>query len=64
MSCPDWADFFRERVESTSPKPPTAGVERSGWRLAYAETRPLQKAYEKSNKSRLERLMGMVVSED
>jgi predicted metalloprotease with PDZ domain len=62
----DWADFFRERVESTSPKPPTAGVERSGWHLTYADTpSPLQKAYEKRNKEvDLSASLGMVVAED
>ena len=62
----DWAGFFRERVESTSSKPPTAGVERSGWRLIYAETpTPLQKAYEARNKEvDLSASLGMVVGED
>lgn len=62
----DWAGFFRERLDSTSPKPPTAGVERSGWRLAYADTpSPLQSAYEKRNKQiDLSASLGMVVAED
>ena len=62
----DWAGFFRERVESTSPKPPTAGVERSGWRLTFADTpSPLQRAFEKRNKEiDLSASLGMVVGED
>ena len=31
----DWRTFFRERLDSTSPQPPFAGLERSGWKLSY-----------------------------
>ncbi len=62
----DWADFFLDRVESISASTPTAGVERSGWRLTYAETpSPLQRAFEKRNKEiDLSASLGMVVAED
>ena len=33
----DWRTFFRERLDSTSPQPPFAGLERSGWKLSYTE---------------------------
>lgn len=33
----DWRAFFRERLDSTSPQPPYGGLERSGWKLVYAE---------------------------
>jgi predicted metalloprotease with PDZ domain len=62
----DWADFFRDRVESISASTPTAGVERSGWRLTYSETpSPLQRAYERRNKEiDMSASLGMVVGED
>ena len=62
----DWAAFFRERLESTSPHPPVAGLERSGWRLTFTETpSPLQKAYEKSRKEiDLSASLGIVVQKD
>ncbi|HEV8375676.1 MAG TPA: M61 family peptidase [Candidatus Polarisedimenticolia bacterium] len=62
----DWAAFFRDRVEKTSSRPPTAGVERSGWRLTYATTpTPLQKAYQKRYKEiDLSASVGAVVAKD
>jgi len=33
----DWRSFFRTHLDSTSPQPPYAGVERSGWKLSYRE---------------------------
>jgi len=62
----DWAAFFRERIESTSPHPPTAGLERSGWRLTFADTpSSLQKAYEKRDKETdLSASLGIVVLKD
>jgi predicted metalloprotease with PDZ domain len=62
----DWAAFFKGRVESTSPKPPTAGVERSGWRLTYADTpSPLQKAYDMYHEEiDLIASVGMVAGQD
>jgi predicted metalloprotease with PDZ domain len=35
----DWASFFRQRLDSTSPEPPFDGVERAGWKLVYSETK-------------------------
>ena len=62
----DWAVFFRERLESTSPRPPLAGLERSGWRLTFAGTpSPVQKASEKRNKQiDLSASLGIVVQKD
>ena len=36
----DWKKFFRERLDSTNPQPPLAGIERGGWKLAYSEQKP------------------------
>jgi predicted metalloprotease with PDZ domain len=60
----NWAAFFRERVESTSPRLPLAGLERSGWRLTFADApSPLQKAYEKNDKETdLTASLGIVVA--
>ncbi len=33
----DWKNFFRKRLDSTSPQPPYGGLERSGWKLTYRE---------------------------
>ena len=37
----DWAAFFRERLESTSPHAPLGGIEKSGWKLEYADQSPV-----------------------
>lgn len=31
----DWARFFHERLDSTSPKPPTGGIENGGWNFVF-----------------------------
>ncbi len=36
----DWASFFRERLDSTSPDAPTGGIEAAGWKLEYSEEPP------------------------
>ncbi|MBV9481053.1 MAG: M61 family metallopeptidase [Acidobacteria bacterium] len=36
----DWRNFFRTRLDSTTPQPPYAGVERSGWKVSYGEEKP------------------------
>lgn len=36
----DWKRFFRERLGSTSPAPPLAGIEASGWKVVYTENEP------------------------
>ena len=33
----DWASFLRTRLDSNGPGAPLEGLERAGWRLAYAE---------------------------
>lgn len=35
LAAADWADFFRQRLESTSPNAPMAGIVASGWALGY-----------------------------
>ncbi len=36
----DWANFFRTRLESTSPQPPMDGIESAGWKLIYNDQEP------------------------
>jgi len=36
----DWANFFRTRLESTSPQPPMGGIESAGWKLIYNDQEP------------------------
>jgi predicted metalloprotease with PDZ domain len=31
----DWAKFFHERLDSTSPNPPTGGIENGGWNFVF-----------------------------
>jgi len=31
----DWASFFHERLDSTSPNAPLGGIENAGWRVVY-----------------------------
>jgi len=32
----DWAGFFRERLDSTSPDAPVGGIENGGWKVVYS----------------------------
>ncbi len=34
----DWHGFFRDRVETITPRAPLGGIEANGWRLVYTET--------------------------
>ncbi|HVC19331.1 MAG TPA: hypothetical protein VNE16_04570 [Vicinamibacterales bacterium] len=34
----DWAHFFHERLDSTSPDAPTGGIENGGWKVAFTDT--------------------------
>ncbi|HEY7215943.1 MAG TPA: M61 family peptidase [Thermoanaerobaculia bacterium] len=34
----DWRGFFRDRVETITPRAPLGGIEANGWRLVYNET--------------------------
>lgn len=36
----DWTNFFRARLESTSPEPPMGGIEAAGWKLIYNDQEP------------------------
>ena len=46
----DWKKFFTERLETTGPRAPLAGLEASGWRLVYTEApNDLIKATESAN---------------
>jgi len=39
--CPyDWKSFFQTRVYDLAPRPPLAGLENAGWRLAYTNGLP------------------------
>jgi predicted metalloprotease with PDZ domain len=41
----DWANFFRTRLDSTSPEPPYGGLQGSGWKLTYSEEKSPLVAY-------------------
>ncbi len=36
----DWASFFHERLDSTSPESPQGGIEMSGWKVVYNSVSP------------------------
>jgi len=36
----DWAKFLHERLESTSPNPPTGGIENGGWKFLFNDQPP------------------------
>jgi predicted metalloprotease with PDZ domain len=36
----DWSGFLHGHLESLSPVPPLAGIERSGWKLVYTDVKP------------------------
>ena len=36
----DWSGFLHGHLESLSPAPPLAGIERSGWKLVYTDVKP------------------------
>lgn len=36
----DWADYFHERLDSTSPEAPLRGIENSGWKVIYSSDEP------------------------
>jgi predicted metalloprotease with PDZ domain len=36
----DWADFFHQRLDSTSPDSPQGGIETGGWKVVYNSTPP------------------------
>jgi predicted metalloprotease with PDZ domain len=36
----DWKGFLHSHLESLSPMPPLAGIERSGWKLVYSDVKP------------------------
>ncbi|TAM81106.1 MAG: M61 family peptidase [Acidobacteria bacterium] len=36
----DWAGFFHERLNSTSPDAPLGGIEGSGWKVVYTSVEP------------------------
>lgn len=45
----DWASFFHERLNSTSPAAPLGGIEAAGWKLDYTSVEPeLMKAHEET----------------
>jgi predicted metalloprotease with PDZ domain len=37
----DWAGFWNTRLMSTSPEPPSAGIEASGWKLTFTPQPPI-----------------------
>jgi predicted metalloprotease with PDZ domain len=40
VSAHDWRAFFAERVMKPRPEPPIAGIEQSGWSLAFSNAKP------------------------
>lgn len=38
----DWANFFHERLDSTSPDPPVGGIENGGWKFQFSAKAPAE----------------------
>ena len=36
----DWAGYFHQRLDSTSPEAPLGGIENSGWKVVYTSVEP------------------------
>ena len=62
----DWAAFLNERLQSTSPRAPLGGIEKSGWKVTYDGTRSdFWKAFETARKwADLSYSIGLKVTED
>ncbi len=61
----DWKTFFTTRLESTAPHAPKGGIEGTGWKLAFGETRPdYLKVLDEANKATdLSHSIGVIVKE-
>jgi predicted metalloprotease with PDZ domain len=46
----DWATFFHERLDSTSPQAPTGGIENGGWKVVFTDE-PSETAHRRSRES-------------
>ncbi|HZI93273.1 MAG TPA: M61 family peptidase [Patescibacteria group bacterium] len=62
----DWRGFLNVRINQVAPVPPLNGIERSGWRLVYADTpSPLQKSLEKQKElTDMSASIGILVKKD
>jgi len=62
----DWKKFWTERLQSTSPSAPLAGIAAAGWKLGWSETpNAIQRAREESDKTTDVRFsIGFVVNDD
>lgn len=50
----DWKTFFAQRLQSTSPAPPTGGIIQAGWRLSYkAQETNIVRSLERAHKTDL-----------
>lgn len=62
----DWAGFFHQRLESTSPRAPLGGIENGGWKVTYSSARS-EMWRNREDKNRLANLMysiGLTVTEE
>lgn len=62
----DWRGLLTERLTSTDPRAPLAGIENGGWKLVYnASPNPVQQSHESSRHDvNLSFSVGMVVEDD
>jgi predicted metalloprotease with PDZ domain len=58
----DWAGFFHERLNSTSPQAPTGGIENAGWKVTY-EPEPAHLSGRRGNPGDMYSI-GLQVSDD
>jgi predicted metalloprotease with PDZ domain len=62
----DWAGYFKQHLQSTSPHAPLGGIERGGWKLAYTPERSGWWRAEEEYRKRVDLTysLGLKVTED
>jgi predicted metalloprotease with PDZ domain len=61
----EWAGFFHERLNSTSPEAPMGGIENGGWKVAFNSEVPRMPGRRGQSAERIERYtLGLFLAED
>lgn len=61
----EWAGFFHERLNSTSPEAPMGGIENGGWKVAFNSDAPKLPGRRGQSAERVERYtLGLLLAED
>ena len=60
----DWAKFFRERLDSTSPEAPVGGIENGGWKVVLTAEPPNEPGRRPGSQETDEYSIGLQLGED